>query len=170
MTTGPIGNRFTMMMVDETDDENHKYKGYGHILAIGRDNPSPFFCFKYLYLSCFFSSVFSCLIVPKSIAISYRIRTAFLFDANATSNATNPTPNETTAVATNRRTAAANNETAVVVSNERRYKHNDERHESNATNPTPNETTAATAVATNRRTAAAAAAAIVVSNETTPTD
>ena len=30
-------------MVDDIDDDEHKYKGYGHILAIGRDNLSPFF-------------------------------------------------------------------------------------------------------------------------------
>ena len=35
-------NPFTMMMVDYINDNEHKYKGYGHILAIGRDNPSPF--------------------------------------------------------------------------------------------------------------------------------
>ena len=36
-------DRFAMMMVDDIDNDIHKYKGYGHILAIGRDHPSPFF-------------------------------------------------------------------------------------------------------------------------------
>ena len=39
------------------DDDENKYKGYGHILAIGRDNPSQFFfipvitCFPCLFYS-----------------------------------------------------------------------------------------------------------------------
>ena len=56
MTTRPIGNRFTTMIVDENDDDKHKYKGYGHILAIGRDNPSPFF-FPIPVLTRFLSSL-----------------------------------------------------------------------------------------------------------------
>ena len=49
-----------MMIIDDVniDEDKYKYKGYGHILAIGRDNPSPFFFNLYL-LYVFLSSICS---------------------------------------------------------------------------------------------------------------
>ena len=68
--------RFTMMLVDCIDDDEHKiYKGYGHILAIGRDNPSQFFQSTRTYIVSFplFILLFS------STGISFKID-YFTFD------------------------------------------------------------------------------------------